>query len=187
MAQFSGYFELSNETFITFNNAVVDSVLSSCANVTNNSTSQQSKLTIKFDCGYLDLIINRENNSRTYVKPIHAFFQLSTNQTVQFLNSTELFGTTQANHYYKCNAEQQVLGNGGRKLVFSNFALEAFRDVTGTDFYQIADDCELDAQPVSDLVRIGVGVCLIGLVAIVLIAYFIGRKRWAERQSYESV
>lgn len=71
--------------------------------------------------------------------------------------------------------------------MLSNFALEAFRNANGNDFYQIPEECALDSGPVSDLVRVGVGVCLIALVAIVLIAYFIGRRRWSERSSYESV
>lgn len=52
-------------------------------------------------------------------------------------------------------------------------------------FSLVFEQCKLDVRT-SDLVPIIVGVCLAGLVIVVLIAYIIGRAR-AKRQGYASV
>ncbi|GMR30848.1 hypothetical protein PMAYCL1PPCAC_01043, partial [Pristionchus mayeri] len=50
---------------------------------------------------------------------------------------------------------------------------------------QTFEQCLLDSRT-SDIVPIVVGACLAGLVAVVLIAYLVGRAR-AKRQGYASV
>lgn len=176
------YLEIKNPTVIQDANAT-----SKC----DNSTALppvDPKLVIDFECGSLAFDISHTNDSKTFVKAINGHYNLVNATNVTFSNSTPSFFTTLSGHYYKCNAEQTIqLGKPNLTLVLSNFAFEAYRTASGTDFYQIQEECPLDSEPVSDLVRIGVGVCLVALVAIVLIAYFIGRRRWSERSSYESV
>lgn len=167
-------------------------------NGTVTNSSQCNKLTVSFECAQVNFSIVHSNETKTtFISDIGGYFQDS-NHTVLFTNSSQNFVTTQSGHYYKCNAEQLIkleipaangipVGSPNVTLALSNFAYEAFRDVSGTDFYGVPEECPLDAQPVSDLVRVAVGICLIALVAIVLVAYFIGRRRWSERSSYESV
>lgn len=181
VAQFAAYFEVEQGKYVELNNS----------SVTNASSCQvgDAKLVIQFDCGELEFSIGQNNDSRAFVRAINGKLQLTNATDPQlFSNSTERFLTSAKDHSYKCNAEQKIpLNVNASELVLSNFVLEAFRNASGTEFYQTADECPLDSQPVSDLVRIGVGVCLVALVAIVLVAYFIGRRRWSERSSYESV
>lgn len=197
VAQFSSYISLGQGRYLTLENGTVNANVnttnpmgfSKCGNSTVNP-----QIVVTFDCGRaLGLRVNHSNDSKiTYIKLIDGIFQ-NNNATVRFINTTESFQTTQTGRYYKCNAEQRLaltttpIAMPNVTLVMSNFAYEAYRDVPGTDFYGVPEECALDAQPVSDLVRVAVGICLIALVAIVLVAYFIGRRRWSERSSYESV
>nr|CAD7265110.1 unnamed protein product [Timema shepardi] len=59
-------------------------------------------------------------------------------------------------------------------LEISNTQFEAFHDKTDTVF-GVAEDCEPPSSP--DVVPIAVGCALVALVAIVLVAYLIGRRR----------
>lgn len=188
VAQFATHFMVSPGKFIDFGKGKVNENNSSCDNKTDASV--QPKLAIDFPCASLTLNIGKTNDSKIFVKSFAGEYKLVENSTqvdYTFSNSTPTFYTTLMGHYYKCNSEQEIPMTPSGQLVFSNFALEAYREVPTTEFYQIAEECLLDNQPVSDLVRIGVGICLVALVAIVLIAYFIGRRRWSERSSYESV
>lgn len=185
VAQVAAYLSIGDGKYIPLNNGTVNSNQSACEKI-NASTIVNPRISLKFDCAEVTFIINHTNDSKTFVAAIEGSYTVNTTKTT-FTNSTPAFSTTQPGHYYKCNAEQAVIVKPNTSLVISNFAFEAYRTTNNTDFYQIVEECSLDSQPVSDLVRIGVGVCLIALVAIVLIAYFIGRRRWSERSSYESV
>lgn len=183
VAQFAAYLTIGNGSYLELTNAKTNTNLSVC----DNSTAKiEPKLVIDFDCGQLEFDIKHTNDS-TYVESIAGFYNIGNPAPIFFTNSTPMFNTTQSGHYYKCSSEQSIPLGSNTHLIVSNLALEAYRSTTGTDFYQIPEECPLDSQPVSDLVRIGVGVCLVALVVIVLIAYFIGRRRWSERSSYESV
>jgi len=184
VAQMSAYLAIEDGKYIEFNNGVVDENASKCENTT---TPQPPQLVVNFECGSLSFSISQTNDSKTFVQAITGQYHIGNSTNLTFSNTTGAFYTTTSGHSYKCNAEQAIPVGANKSLVLSHLALEAFRDASGTDFYQVPDECTLDLQPVSDLVRIGVGVCLIALVAIVLAAYFIGRRRWSERSSYESV
>lgn len=194
MAQFSAYVVVNNGQYYNLMNGKTNQTLSSCGNTTD---SKPAKLVLDYDCnGSLALLINSNSTNPTYIQSIDGqFFDGQTNLTFSNNSVANIFRTTQSGHYYKCEQEQPILvsinnptaPNKTVKLVLSNFALEAFRTVSGNDIYQVPEECALDSKSSSDLVRIGVGVCLVALVAIVLIAYFIGRRRWSERSSYESV
>lgn len=183
VAQFAAYISIGQDKYIELNDGQVDTNSSKC----DNANGDSQKLVVNFTCASVEFNIGNLNGTKVYVRAINGMYKVD-NSTVTFSNSTEMFSTTQSGHYYKCNTEQSVIMNKPNvTLVLSNFAYEAYRTASGTDFYQIPEECGLDSGPVSDLVRIGVGVSLVVLVAIVLIAYFIGRRRWSERSSYESV
>jgi len=159
----------------------------------NDATApQKPKLVIDFDCGAIELSITKDKDE-VYVDSINGTFTYNTT-TVGFVANGKYFSTKDANHYYKCESEQDIIVttatagvNDTISLMLSKVALEAFRSATGTDFYKAPEDCPLDHGPFSDGVRIAVGICLIAFVAIILIAYFVGRRRWSQRSSYESV
>lgn len=187
IAEFALYVNLNQGQYLELNNGTVNINSSRCENGTAPN-QVDPMLVIDFECATLSLTISHTNDSRTFVKAIAGEYHFNSTNTT-FTNTTGLFYTSQSGHYYKCKSEQPIVvkQNPEASLVLSNFAYEAFRNTQGKDFYQIPEECPLDSMPVSDLVRIGVGVCLVALVAIVLVAYFIGRRRWSERSSYESV
>lgn len=188
MAQFSAYI-MANGKYYNLMNGKEDKSSSNCGK------TLPAKLVVDFDCsGSIQFAISTSTTNPTYIASIDGQYS-DGNLTHTFSNNSvaNIFHTTQSGHYYKCDTEQPIvmkLNNSTNEtvtLVLSNFALEAFRTVSGNDIYQVPEECVLDSSSASDLVRIGVGVCLVALVAIVLIAYFIGRRRWSERSSYESV
>lgn len=183
VAQFSSYVKIGQDKFVDLKNGAVNANASQC----NNATSVKNpKLVVDFDCGQLELEMDHSNDSKVFVKAINGKYTIG-NSSMTFANSSEQFVTTQSGHYYKCNSEQSVPVAQGVQLVLSNFAYEVYRTAKNNDFYQIPEECALDASHVSNWARIGVGICLVALVIIVLIAYFVGRRRWSERSSYESV
>lgn len=69
-------------------------------------------------------------------------------------------------------------------LFFSNCPVQAIRHSPLCSLHsRLAEDCQADAE--SFLVPIAVGVALLVLILVVLVAYFIGRKRNMAR-GYES-
>lgn len=187
VAKFAAYLTVAHNgsaQYVELKDGAVNAPISNCES-TNGTTP---KLVVNYgECGQLDFDIAKNNASEIYVRGVIGFYKVG-NETIYFSNTTGMFKTTGLSHYYKCNSEQTInFNNSGVQLVLSNFAYEAYREATGSDFYKIAEECALDSSQVSDLVRIGVGVCLVALVVIVLIAYFVGRRRWSERSSYESV
>lgn len=181
VAEFAGVLASGQSKFLELKDGIVNTSLSHC-----EGAAIDPFLVINFPCLQLGFLISKTNDSKVFVKSIDGLYT-DVNITA-FTNSTVMFSTTQSGHYYKCNAEQTVTTNKPDiQLILSNFAYEAYRTPSGTEFYQIAEECLLDSKPVSDWVRIAVGICLIALTAIVLVAYFIARRRWSERSSYESV
>jgi len=105
---------------------------------------------------------------------------------VSFVNQT-LFKVTGGRSYYcttqvSIPTEQTHLFN-----VTANFGdvhVDSFRTTKDTNYRQNYE-CQSD-QDVNDMVPIAVGIALLALVVIVLIAYFIGRRR-SRRLAYQSV
>lgn len=188
VAKFAAYLSLGSNKYIELKNGVVSNS-STCGSDATNSTVNP-KLIIDFNCSQFEFEFEElANKTQVAVKAINGKYLLDSEK--KFTNSTQSFKTSDKGHYYKCNAEQAIIGgtngNDTVQLILSNFAFEAYRDTSGTDFYRVPEECALDSSEVSDLVRIGVGICLVAVVALVLVAYFVGRRRWAERSSYESV
>lgn len=191
VAKFAAYIRIGENDYLQLAKGVVNEKLSNCPS--DGNKTENPKLVVDFECGQLEFQITK-NDTQIFVKSING--QYKVDETLKtFSNTSELFVTTQTGHYYKCNSEQAVILRPGiagdvnqtYQLMLSNFAYETYRSTSGTDFYKIAEECTLDSGPFSDGVRIGVGVCLIAFVAIILIAYFVGRRRWSQRSSYESV
>ncbi|KAI1303041.1 Mediator of RNA polymerase II transcription subunit 4 [Halotydeus destructor] len=100
---------------------------------------------------------------------------------LEFVNQT-LFQVT-GDKSYKCETVTAVLADKAT-VSFSGVQVDAFR--TGSDeVFRAAYECPADNE-VNNLVPIAVGCALLALVVIVLIAYFIGRRR-SRRLAYQSV
>jgi len=85
---------------------------------------------------------------------------------------------------YLCNSDVDFT-SGGTTVTFAQVELDAFRKQSDGTEFRAAKECEKDEQ-INDLVPIAVGCALLALVVIVLIAYFIGRRR-SRRLAYQSV
>ncbi|GBN81130.1 hypothetical protein AVEN_191490-1, partial [Araneus ventricosus] len=62
--------------------------------------------------------------------------------------------------------------------------IQSFGSVGNKDFSK-AEECEADNK-VNDMVPIAVGIALLVLVVVVLVAYFVGRRR-SRQKGYQSV
>lgn len=192
VAKLAAHIKLGNN-YVNLGNGVVNTTLSKCESK-NSTEGQHPVLVVDFDCGQIRIEINKTTtvSPQIYVDSVSGFYMVGkTNQPITFTNSTKLFVTSETGHYYKCDSEQNI-GlpahiNETNYLVFSNFAYEAYRTASSQDFYKVVEECSLDAGAFSDGVRWGVGISLVAFVAIILIAYFVGRRRWSQRSSYESV
>lgn len=67
-------------------------------------------------------------------------------------------------------------------MVFKEVDVRVGSDEHGTDL----TTCPGDDTDVNDMIPIAVGAALLALVAIVLVAYFVGRRR-SRRLAYQSV
>jgi len=94
------------------------------------------------------------NNKTEFSTPLHKSYRCAKEQTFDLMKSesNETFGT----------------------ITLSQVQLEAFHEKMDT-LFDTAEDCEKSSSP--DIVPIAVGCALVALVAIVLIAYLVGRRR----------
>jgi len=97
---------------------------------------------------------------------------------VLYSNKTEF--STPLHKSYRCAKEQtfDLMKSGSNEtsgaVTLSHVQLEAFHEKRDA-LFDTAEDCEKSSS--SDVVPIAVGCALVGLVAIVLIAYLVGRRR----------
>jgi len=104
------------------------------------------------------------------------------------VNHHPLFIVNGTHRSYQCNSKTSVVeadpkNNRTITIIFSEVVIDAFRaDKDAKNSVQV---CPLD-EDVSDMIPIAVGAALLALVAIVLVAYFIGRRR-SRRLAYQSV
>lgn len=153
---------------------------------------EMQRIKINYTCA--DLVLNFKLNTtdgeRSLVN-IEVLYHNATNQSTPYHLEGKVLEFPQATNY-RCNTEQtfNVTTKGATNqttasLYLSNLKIDAFNERTNNLFNLSSDHvCNLDP---SDWVRIAVFLCLVGLVLIVLVAYFVGRRRWSERSSYESV
>ncbi|GFG29547.1 hypothetical protein Cfor_04664 [Coptotermes formosanus] len=99
------------------------------------------------------------------------------NVTITLYNNKTEFSTPLSKSY-RCAKEQtfDLFGSNNTTgaIKLSHIQLEAFHEKMD-DLFDAAEDCERASSP--DIVPIAVGCALVGLVAIVLIAYLVGRRR----------
>ena len=89
-------------------------------------------------------------------------------------------GTQHKGKRYVCKSVTETPENNNAKVIFKEVSIEV-GDSSNTDSYTcVADD------DVNDMIPIAVGAALLALVAIVLVAYFVGRRR-SRRLAYQSV
>lgn len=100
------------------------------------------------------------------------------------LNSLSPNFNVEKSHSYVCaNVTVPKTAEGELQVVFSSLRLQAFMDKAKNGEFSSEHNCQ---NEINDVVPIAVGAALTGLVIIVLIAYFIGRRR-SRRLAYQSV
>jgi len=192
-----------NKNTIGFNipsDAVVDEQNSSC----NSSATQV--LILNFNdpnstMGSLALVFNKSKDA-VFVESVRLSFNLTEklfpnyihpedyNKMVSVGNNTlSLFSVSDLKSY-KCDSQiRATLGNDTNfelydtEVDFIKAQVQAWVPAKAKDF---SSEFNCKTTEVSDVVPIAVGAALAGLVVIVLIAYFIGRRR-SRRLAYQSV
>lgn len=107
------------------------------------------------------------------------FPDIKDNSTIELYNNKTEFSTP-LHKSYRCAKEQtfDLMKSGTNEtcgaVTLSHVQLEAFHEKMD-GLFDTAEDCEKSSS--SDIVPIAVGCALVGLVAIVLIAYLVGRRR----------
>lgn len=90
-------------------------------------------------------------------------------------------GTADHAKQYNCRGEVATKELKGNKVVFKEVEVQVGSSEHGNDL----TSCPAD-EDVNDMIPIAVGAALLALVAIVLVAYFVGRRR-SRRLAYQSV
>ncbi|XP_027201684.2 lysosome-associated membrane glycoprotein 1-like [Dermatophagoides pteronyssinus] len=132
------------------------------------------------------------NAASVYLSSIYADIKLSN------MNENVIINITQPNpnfnvdksHSYVCanNITIKSISNVNDKkleseFLFSNISMQAFMPFTQNGQFSEEHNCQ---NEINDVVPIAVGAALTALVIIVMIAYFIGRRR-SRRLAYQSV
>lgn len=198
LAEFSSTIFLNTTTpgqYIDLGKGTLNTTNSKC-----DSTTGTASLVVDFECGQVQFKVS--GTQTVAVEDIHGFYNTTISNIKKhyiFHHEQPIFNTTKTGFYYRCNSDQYISLDvikpplspepvpTGVSLLLSNLGFDAFGSTNSEDFYKPAEVCSLDSGPVNDLVPIAVGACLAALVVIVLIAYFVGRRRWSERSTYESV
>jgi len=106
------------------------------------------------------------------------------NTTRQYsLSNLNSFNVEKTHSYFCANVTLPKSGDGELRVTFESTKLQAFMDKTQNGKFSSEHNCQ---NEINDVVPIAVGAALTGLVVIVMIAYFIGRRR-SRRLAYQSV
>lgn len=105
------------------------------------------------------------------------------NHTYKLDNLSPNFNVEKSHSYVCANVTVPKAAGGDVQVVFSNLRLQAFMDKSKNGEFSSEHNCQ---NEINDVVPIAVGAALTGLVVIVLVAYFIGRRR-SRRLAYQSV
>jgi len=185
---------------IPYTNVAKESVIANL-NVANGTVGDASS-PCDVNATSLDLVVNfADGNTATftfvkdgdnrYVKTVALAYKPDQKNFPGF-NGTDLqhlkfenqsLFSVKGDQSYKCK-DDEGHGPDDAAVKFGDVQVDAFRTATDAKFRQ-AFECAADEQ-VNDLVPIAVGCALLALVVIVLIAYFIGRRR-SRRLAYQSV
>lgn len=90
------------------------------------------------------------------------------------------FANSSFNHYYRCKSEQTLTEND-ICITFSDLELR----INDPKFEKKQFECNFDYLKPSLWVRIAVGVCLVGLMVIALVIYFVGRCKSQPVQTHQ--
>lgn len=107
---------------------------------------------------------------------LHQLLIIPANQTVIVSYANGSFDVP-ANFSYHCNRQTQLNATNGF-LTVAKVQFEAFK-ADNTQKFSAAKDCDSNITP--DIVPIAVGISLIALIVVVLVAYFVGRRRQQAR------
>ena len=122
-------------------------------------------------------------------KVLKVSFHSSTPSFYTGIKQTKILGapafiTNGTHKSYECKTETKLEDKTTEvKATFKAVHIDAFRESAETQNSVIL--CPAD-DDVNDMIPIAVGAALLALVAIVLVAYFIGRRR-SRRLAYQSV
>ncbi|XP_054168780.1 lysosome-associated membrane glycoprotein 2-like [Oppia nitens] len=198
--------------FVIPKTATVDELQSHCSGGLKNESTEI--LVITFNNMYntsanLTVSFKRDSDNKVSVDELDLSFNVTKNLLPQLYSDSTEYGhllsasvknqslfSVANQHSYKCDdnavkldgisiGDNQPLIN--ITIEFSHFQFEAFMNHssnTNVVEFDTAIDCK--SNEISDVVPIAVGAALAGLVVIVLIAYFIGRRR-SRRLAYQSV
>lgn len=183
VAEFKAHLDLGNDKVIVLADGTVNKNSSCFSNSSNLAVLQ-----VDYNCTQLHINLSRNSSSKTIsIRSIDGFYNLNTSKIPISLEPNENFPE---DSYYKCTASQsfRLSSSLNANLTISDFKIEVSRNPDQPPFYKQMQQCQLDSkQAEGDWVRIAVFICLVASVVIVLVAYFVGRRRWSERSSYESV
>lgn len=189
--QMSARLKIGSE-YILLQNGTVD------ANTTSTDCStDHEQVTIQFPCAHLEFLfkLNKtEGNMRSLEQIAGTFVDTVGHKNMTIDLTQHILDFPEATNY-RCTSEQALnitLNNAGVKtsglLLLSNVKIDAFRQKVNpnSNTFDLTSDhvCNQDS---SDWVPIVVFICLVAMIVIVLVAFFVGRRRWSERSSYESV
>ncbi|KAG8190689.1 hypothetical protein JTE90_001297 [Oedothorax gibbosus] len=133
------------------------------------------------DSEYILTFTFDKNDKEAYLKNVSLNFFLPEDTGIAY-NDSKLFKVNVGNSYLCSNTETVPLLNVSMEIF--QIHLQAYGSA-GSENFGTAEECEADDK-VNDLVPIAVGCCLLALVVIVLIAYFVGRRR-SRQKGYQSV
>jgi len=140
--------------------------------------TQEMQLT---DSDYILTLVFEKNDKEAYLKNISLNYFLPGDRGLAY-NDSKLFKVNVGNSYLCSNTETVPLMNVSMEIF--QIHLQAYGS-EGSENFGTAEECEADDK-VNDMVPIAVGCCLLALVVIVLIAYFVGRRR-SRQKGYQSV
>jgi len=187
-------------------NASIDLKSSKCSEDPKNPKPEI--IVIRFDenkaehtSANMTLIFNKTSDGSVFVEEVELSF-VATEDLMPGLDS-KLYGKTMSSaknelslfkvasvHSYVCSAAQSAKLDShedritGVQIEFTDSKVEAYINESNKGKFDSEIDCK--SADISDVVPIAVGAALAGLVVIVLIAYFIGRRR-SRRLAYQSV
>lgn len=99
------------------------------------------------------------------------------------LGNLNAFNVEKTHSYFCANATIPKSQDGEVTVTFESLKLQAFMEQSQKGQFSSEHNCQ---NEINDVVPIAVGAALTGLVVIVMIAYFIGRRR-SRRLAYQSV
>lgn len=145
-----------------------------------NATGNTQLLEIE-DSEYTISMVFGKDSTNAFCKNVTFRYTLPDTSGMVY-NDTHLFPVKVGNSYLCSSTNNVDLGNVTMEVF--HVRIQAFGSV-GNKGFGTAEECDADNK-VSDIVPIAVGIALLALVVIVLIAYFVGRRR-SRQKGYQSV